>query len=182
MGTASAVVRGAHLLLQVRTGVLNEAWRSTLRRWYPGMQETCDAKAAQPPVFPGLLKRNNRTIFGETACKRLVSGRGPDFSNMKAIILCEYGSPDRFQEIDLPITPPKSDEVLVQIKAGSINPIDYKIRAGRIEVPLPVVLGHDCAGVIASVGHDVRRFKEGDEVWVYLGGPAVTAPTPSIRR
>ena len=90
---------------------------------------------------------------------------------MKAIILREYGSPDRFQEIDLPIMPPKSDEVLVQIKAGSINPIDYKIRAGRIEVPLPVVLGHDCAGVIASVGHDVRRFKEGDEVWVYLGGP-----------
>jgi hypothetical protein len=37
---------GAHLLLQVRTRVLNEEWRSTLSRWYPGMQETCDAKAA----------------------------------------------------------------------------------------------------------------------------------------
>jgi hypothetical protein len=36
----------AHLLLQVRTRVLNEDWRSTLSRWYPGMQETCDAKAA----------------------------------------------------------------------------------------------------------------------------------------
>ena len=38
--------RGAHLLLQVRTRVLNEDWRFTLSRWYPGMQETCDAKAA----------------------------------------------------------------------------------------------------------------------------------------
>jgi len=38
--------RGAQLLLQDRTRVLNEEWRSTLSRWYPGMQETCDAKAA----------------------------------------------------------------------------------------------------------------------------------------
>src|SRR5258707_8062198 len=38
--------RGAHLLLQVRTRVLNEDWRSTLSRWYPGMDETCDSKAA----------------------------------------------------------------------------------------------------------------------------------------
>jgi transposase-like protein len=38
--------RGAHLLLQVRTKVLDEDWRSTLSRWYPGMEETCDAKAA----------------------------------------------------------------------------------------------------------------------------------------
>jgi hypothetical protein len=38
--------RGAHLLLQVRAHVLNEDWRSTLSRWYPGMEEACDAKAA----------------------------------------------------------------------------------------------------------------------------------------
>ena len=38
--------RGAHLLLQVPTRVLNEDWRSTLSHWYPAMQETCDAKAA----------------------------------------------------------------------------------------------------------------------------------------
>ena len=38
--------RGAHLLLQVRTRVLNEERRSTLSHWYPAMQETCDAKAA----------------------------------------------------------------------------------------------------------------------------------------
>jgi hypothetical protein len=38
--------RGAHLLLQVRTHVLNEEWHSTLSRWYPGMQETWDAMAA----------------------------------------------------------------------------------------------------------------------------------------
>ena len=90
---------------------------------------------------------------------------------MKAIILRELGSPEKFEEVDLPIRPPKSDEVLVQIRAGSINPIDCKMREGRIEAPLPVVLGHDCAGLVAAIGHDVRRFREGDEVWVYLGGP-----------
>jgi hypothetical protein len=38
--------RGAHLLLQVRTRVLNEDWRSTFSRWYPGIEKTGDAKAA----------------------------------------------------------------------------------------------------------------------------------------
>jgi NADPH2:quinone reductase len=90
---------------------------------------------------------------------------------MRAITLCELGSPEKFEEVDLPIRPPKSDEVLVQIKAGSINPIDCKIREGRVEAPLPIVLGHDCAGLVAAIGHDVRRLREGDEVWVYLGGP-----------
>ena len=90
---------------------------------------------------------------------------------MKAIILRELGSPEKFEEVDLPIRPPKSDEVLVQIKAGSINPIDCKIRGGRIEALLPIVLGHDCTGVVAAIGDEVRRFREGDEVWVYLGGP-----------
>jgi NADPH2:quinone reductase len=90
---------------------------------------------------------------------------------MKAIILRELGSPEKFEEVDLPIRQPKSDEVLVQIKAGSINPIDCKMRKGRIEASLPIVLGHDCAGLVAAIGHDVRRFREGDEVWVFLGGP-----------
>jgi NADPH:quinone reductase-like Zn-dependent oxidoreductase len=90
---------------------------------------------------------------------------------MKAIILRELGSPEKFEEVDLPLRPPKSDEVLVQIKAGSINPIDCKMREGWIEAPLPIVLGRDCAGLVAAIGHDVRRFREGDEVWVYLGGP-----------
>jgi hypothetical protein len=47
--------RGAHLLLQVRTKVLNNDWRPTMSRWYPRMEEISDSKAAWPPVFPGLL-------------------------------------------------------------------------------------------------------------------------------
>jgi len=47
---------------------------------------------------------------------------------MKAIILREHGSPEKFEEVDLPLRPPKSDEVMVQIKAGSINPLDCKMR------------------------------------------------------
>ena len=44
--------RGAHSLLQVRTRVLNEEWRSTLSLWYPAIQGTCDAQAGSPRFFP----------------------------------------------------------------------------------------------------------------------------------
>jgi NADPH:quinone reductase-like Zn-dependent oxidoreductase len=56
---------------------------------------------------------------------------------MKAIILRELGSPEKFEEVDLPIRPPKSDEVLVQIKAGSINPLDCKMREAGSKRPFP---------------------------------------------
>jgi NADPH:quinone reductase len=45
------------------------------------------------------------------------------------------------------------------------------MREGRIEAPLPIVLGLDCAGLVVAVGHDARRLRVGDEMWVYLGGP-----------
>ena len=56
---------GAHLLPQVRTHVLNDAWRATLSRWYPSTPLTPKSKAASPPVCPGLpdpLGRINLTV------------------------------------------------------------------------------------------------------------------------
>jgi NADPH:quinone reductase len=90
---------------------------------------------------------------------------------VKAITLAGIGPPESFTETDLPIQEPAAGEVLVKIYAGSINPIDYKIRQGRIGATFPLVLGHDCSGSIAALGSDVTRFQIGDEVWVYLGGP-----------
>jgi NADPH:quinone reductase-like Zn-dependent oxidoreductase len=73
-------------------------------------------------------------------------------------------------EVHREIPKPAADEVLIRIRAGSFNPIDYKIRQGRFGGDLPIVLGHDAAGVIAEVGKNVGRLRVGDEVWAYLGG------------
>jgi len=61
------------------------------------------------------------------------------------------------------------DEVLIQVTAASINPIDLKIRNGEFKAIMkfsfPLVLGHDCAGVIVKKGSRVKRFEIGDEVF-----------------
>ncbi len=89
---------------------------------------------------------------------------------MKVIAINEFGATDKFFE-RAGHPRPRADEVLIRIRAGSFNPIDYKIRQGRFGGDLPMVLGHDAAGVIEEVGSNVGRLRVGDEVWAYLGGP-----------
>ena len=90
---------------------------------------------------------------------------------MKVIAIKEFGATESFFEEQRDIPQPRPDEVLIRIRAGSFNPIDYKIRQGRFGGNLPMVLGHDAAGLIAKVGSNVSRLRIGDEVWAYLGGP-----------
>jgi NADPH:quinone reductase-like Zn-dependent oxidoreductase len=90
---------------------------------------------------------------------------------MKAIAIKEFGAPEKFFEDQRDIPRPRADEVLMRIRAGSLNPVDYRIRQGRFGGSLPTVLGHDAAGVVEEVGSDVSRLRVGDEVWAYLGGP-----------
>ena len=63
----------------------------------------------------------------------------------------------------------RDDDVLVQIHAASVNPLDLKIRDGKLKLVLPyrlpLILGNDLAGVVVRVGSGVRRFKPGDEVY-----------------
>jgi alcohol dehydrogenase len=63
----------------------------------------------------------------------------------------------------------RDDDVLIQIHAASVNPVDYKIRDGAFKFILPyrfpLILGNDLAGVVVRVGSQVRRFKPGDEVY-----------------
>lgn len=76
---------------------------------------------------------------------------------------------DSLQDIQLPEPTVTGSDLLVEVKAISVNPVDYKIRAGR-----PVgdgqwgVLGWDAAGVVRAVGPDAVLFKPGDRVW-YAG-------------
>jgi NADPH:quinone reductase-like Zn-dependent oxidoreductase len=90
---------------------------------------------------------------------------------MRAFMVNKPGGP--FQEIELPRPKPLAGQVLVQVHASGVNPLDIKIRedkAAHARQPLPAVLGLDMAGTIAEVGHDVTRFRPGDEVYGMVGG------------
>src|SRR5437899_3781710 len=88
---------------------------------------------------------------------------------MKAFILDRYGSADRVRAGDMPDPELREDDVLVQIDAAGVNLLDSKIRNGEFKrfLPyrLPLILGHDLAGVVVRAGSRVRRFKPGDEVY-----------------
>jgi NADPH:quinone reductase-like Zn-dependent oxidoreductase len=88
---------------------------------------------------------------------------------MKAFILDRYGSADRVRAGDMPDPEPREDDVLVQIHAAGVNLLDSKIRNGEfksfLRYRLPLILGHDVAGVVVRVGSRVRQFKPGDEVY-----------------
>ncbi|MGL4689285.1 MAG: alcohol dehydrogenase catalytic domain-containing protein, partial [Leuconostoc mesenteroides] len=85
---------------------------------------------------------------------------------MKAAVINHYGGREQLEVIDMPIPKIKSDEVLVENMATSINPIDYKAREGLLKRmfpwQFPVILGWDIAGIVASTGDDVTSFKVGD--------------------
>ena len=88
---------------------------------------------------------------------------------MKAIILDRYGSNDVVRAGNMPDPDCGRNDVLVQIHAASINPVDFKIRDGKLKLVLPLrfpfILGSDLAGVVVRAGSGVQRFKPGDEIY-----------------
>ena len=88
---------------------------------------------------------------------------------MKAFIVDRYGSKDGLRAGEMPEPELHDDEVLVQVHAAGVNPLDAKIRNGEFKLILPYrppfVLGHDVAGVVVRVGPRVRQFKPGDQVY-----------------
>jgi zinc-binding alcohol dehydrogenase family protein len=99
---------------------------------------------------------------------------------MQAIAVTDYGPVANLQTIDVPIpSDPVGHDILVHVKACSVNPVDTKVRAGTYDdypdyysraPTLPQTLGFDAAGTIESVGHEVTKFNPGDEVY-YAGSP-----------
>jgi NADPH:quinone reductase-like Zn-dependent oxidoreductase len=88
---------------------------------------------------------------------------------VKAFILDGYGSADRVRAGDMPEPELQEGDVMIQVHAAGVNPVDARIRDGDFKAflryRLPIVLGCDVAGVVVSVGSRVRRFKPGDEVY-----------------
>ncbi|MCE9672571.1 NADP-dependent oxidoreductase [Myxococcus stipitatus] len=93
---------------------------------------------------------------------------------MKAIVMTGYGDVDRLELQDMPEPAVGPGDVKVQVKAASVNPIDWKIRKGGrqgfIPVKFPYVPGRDAAGEVVEVGRDVKRFKVGDQVMGLVNG------------
>jgi NADPH:quinone reductase-like Zn-dependent oxidoreductase len=87
---------------------------------------------------------------------------------MKAYGFTEYGEASTQDWLELPEPTPLGHELLVEVRAAGVNPVDWKIRAGHMRefMPLnpPVALGREVSGVVRAVGSDVDGFAVGDEV------------------
>jgi NADPH:quinone reductase-like Zn-dependent oxidoreductase len=88
---------------------------------------------------------------------------------MKAVVLHEYGPPSKLKYEDFPDPRPGPGEVLVTVRAVSLNPIDWKMRSGaakeRFPLQFPGILGRDVAGLVRELGEGVKDFAVGDRVF-----------------
>lgn len=88
---------------------------------------------------------------------------------MKAFVVDRYGRKNGLRAGEMPEPELRDDDVLVQIHAAGVNPLDSKIRDGEFKLilpyRLPLILGNDLAGVVVRVGSRVRQFRPGDEVY-----------------
>ena len=92
---------------------------------------------------------------------------------MRAFVLDRYGGPSSASLRDLPKPSPGAGEVLVRVEAAGLNPVDYKIREGKlravVRLSLPQVLGNELAGVVEASGAGATRFAPGDRVFARVG-------------
>src|SRR5438128_5913272 len=105
---------------------------------------------------------------------------------MKAIVYCDYGLANlKFTEIEKPI--PSDDQVLVRVRAASVNPYDWHFIEGTpyivrllgvgLRKPKDTRVGVDFAGTVEAIGKNVTQFKPGDEVF---GGKAARLPSMCV--
>jgi NADPH:quinone reductase-like Zn-dependent oxidoreductase len=92
---------------------------------------------------------------------------------VKAVVIHRYGGPEVARLEDVPESELRANDVSIDVRAASLNPIDFKIRAGQLKLlrpkqRLPITLGCDVAGVVCAVGPEVRGFAIGDEVFARL--------------
>ena len=93
---------------------------------------------------------------------------------MKAVVHCEYGTPDVLQVKDIEKPTPDDTQILVRVRAASLNPLDghfvrgmllARVMGGGLRKPKDARIGVDYAGVVEAVGKNVTQFKVGDEVF-----------------
>ena len=109
-------------------------------------------------------------------CEQLGKTQG---DTMKAIVYCEYGTSEVLKLMDVAKPVPNDNQVLVRVRAASVNPYDWHFIRGTpyimrlgvgLRKPKDTRLGVDFAGTVEAVGKNVTEFKPGDEVWGGKGG------------
>lgn len=92
-------------------------------------------------------------------------------TTMKAVRIHTHGGPETLVYEDAPRPTPLTNEVLIRVRAASVNPVDWKIRDGygkqMFNHQMPLILGWDVAGTIEAIGPEVDKFKLGDSVYGY---------------
>ncbi|HWG09196.1 MAG TPA: NADP-dependent oxidoreductase [Solirubrobacteraceae bacterium] len=103
---------------------------------------------------------------------------------MRAVLLNETGGPEVLRIEDVPRPEPGEGEVLIRVRAASINPIDWKFRRGLVPKQLPAVLGNDISGTVEQTR--VEGVAEGEDVFGFAPNGAyaefVVAPPPAITK
>ena len=105
---------------------------------------------------------------------------------MKAAFIKQTGDPNEIIIGELPMPEIHADEVLVKVKAVSINHVDTFVRSGvfKTDISYPFVVGRDAVGTVISVGSDVSNFQPGDQVWTnsmgYDGRQGTTSEFSSV--
>ena len=94
---------------------------------------------------------------------------------MKAVAIQSFGGPEVLTLTELPRPKPERGEVLVRMLAAGVNPVDWKIREGRLSPgtphAFPLIPGWDVAGVVEELGENCQRFRKGDRVFAYARKP-----------
>lgn len=88
---------------------------------------------------------------------------------MKAFVINKYSKKQSLQSVELSLPDIKDNDILVEIHAAGVNVLDSKIKTGEFKLilpyKLPLILGHDAAGVVVRTGKNVKKFKTGDQVY-----------------
>ncbi len=105
-------------------------------------------------------------------CEQLTAVQG---DTMKAIVYCDYGSPDVLKLVDIAKPVPNDDELLIKVRTASVNPYDWhfvrgtpyimRMMIGGLRKPKDPRIGVDFAGTVEAVGKNVTQFKPGDDVF-----------------
>lgn len=105
---------------------------------------------------------------------------------MKAAYIKTIGAPDVIIVDQLPLPSLSSNQVLVEVAAVAVDPIDTYIRSGayKIDLPFPFIIGRDMVGAVRDVGSSVQSYKRGDRVWCnnqgYAGRQGTFAETIAV--
>ncbi|MET8740421.1 NADP-dependent oxidoreductase [Streptomyces sp. NPDC004728] len=105
----------------------------------------------------------------------------------RAVEFSEYGGPEVLRVVDREVPRPGPGQVLVEVRAAGVNPLDWQLRSGAVAEMMPMefpsVPGGDVAGVVAEAGADVTGFAVGDEVFgsIGSGGYAEFALAPAAQ-